>query len=222
MISSGTYGFPKDIALKTAVSAITNFLRTNEMEVYLVIYENDLFPFDNKRYDDIKNYLAGKSADPRLSFSASSLNREEVRPAPQPVLSANYSAKESYKKPRHSLKDAVSHLDESFSEMLLRLIDEKGLTDTETYKNANIDRKLFPKIRSSKKYTPSKNTALAFAVALHLNIDDTLDLLKKAGYTLSGSNKFDVIIRYHIEHNIFHVHEINKALFAFGQPLLGR
>lgn len=120
-----------------------------------------------------------------------------------------------------SLDDVFSNLGETFQEKLLELIDDKGYTDTQVYKRANVDRKLFSKIRCNQNYKPSKSTALALSIALRLNLDETADLLKRAGLALSPSSKSDLIIQYCITNNIYDIYDVNALLFKYDQQLLG-
>ena len=202
LISSGIYGYPKEEAIRIAVRAIGDFLMEQDMMVYLVVYDRESFAIGEKNFSAIERYIDDNYVD-------------------EHPLERNQAYSFYHTVSKRSLEDVLSSIDESFPEMLIRLIDEKGFTDVETYKKANIDRRLFSKIRSNGGYNPSKATAIAFAVALELNLDETLDLLSKAGYTLSHSSKFDLIIEYYIENRKYNIFEINEALFAFDQPLLG-
>ena len=224
LISSGAYGYPKDQALKVAVDTIGDFLLQNEMLVYIVIFDRGSYTIGERLFSDIQAYI-----DDRYVELHSDTERERMRRAriarSEPdfnVMAAQaFTAPMSANAPGSRLADLVSRVDESFSEMLLRKIDERGMTDAECYKKANIDRKLFSKIRGDKHYRPSKPTAIAFAIALELSLDETKDLLLKAGFALSHSNKFDIIIEYFITNGNYNVYEINEALFAFDQALLG-
>ena len=217
LISSGIYGYPKGEAFKVAVTSIQDFLLENEMMVYLIVFDKAAVEISEKLYTSIEKYIDDKYVDENAEIRENRFLSEEIQ--------FNYSVSESKMskalKGNKSLEDIVFQLEETFSEMLLRLIDEKEMTDVETYKKANIDRKLFSKIRTDKYYKPRKSTALALCIALELNVDQTKDLLGRAGYALSHSSRFDIIVEYFIAQGVYNIFVINEALFAFEENLLG-
>ena len=219
LISSGIYGYPKDQALKVAMDVIRDFLFENEMQVYLVIFDKAAYQISEKLFADIEEYIDDNYMDVHTDYRRESMRMNMNMPM-RPLM--QYDVCESKcLMPEEDLDSKLKQIDESFSEMLLRKIDEKGMTDAECYKKANIDRKLFSKIRSNAGYKPSKPTAIAFAIALELSLEETEDMLRKAGFALSNSNKFDIIIEYFISRGNYNIYEINEALFAFDQSLLG-
>ena len=266
LISAGTYGFPKDVALKTAVSEISGFLFSNEMTVYLVVYNREVFEVSGKAFSDIKSYIEEtdvvktlrsremmqrrleaieafgseqlldlpfrseppRSAGPEPSAAQHEGSRLSSAPAFPPARASRgkrpvfRNADEEAPESRSGgIDDAIKTREETFQQYLFRIIDRKGLTDPEVYKKANIDRKHFSKIRSNPDYNPKKKTVMALAIALELNLDETKDLLLKAGMALSRSSIFDIIMEYCIENGIRDVYDINCILFKYGQPTLG-
>lgn len=191
------------------------------MTVYIVIFDRKAYQISEKLFSDIAAYIDDNYVDEHTDSRSMQMMRLEMLSPKEPEEVSFGAPPAPMAASARTLDDALSQIDESFSEMLLRKIDEKGMTDAQCYKKANIDRKLFSKIRSDRLYKPSKPTALAFALALELPLDETKEMLMKAGFALSHSNKFDIIIEYFIEHGNYNVFEINEALFAFDQSLLG-
>ena len=204
LISSGIYGYPKDEALRVAREAILEFLKQEELEVYLVVRDHEAIVPDSHLLEDLALYLSENLED------------EFTIKGPVEMRSAPY-----IQQPEQGPYDLILDLDESFSVMLMKLIDAKHLTDVEVYKKANIDRKLFSKIRTMPGYMPSKKTAVALAIALELTLKETEDFLKRAGFALSKAVKFDVIVEYFISKGEYDLFHINEVLFYYDQPLLG-
>ena len=216
LISSGVYGYPKDQALQVAVDTIRDFLQSHDLTVYLVIFDRAAYTIGGKLFQEIAAYIDDRYVEAHTSPYESERRRMAATSAP---MSAPAPA--MFSSLLGELDQALGQLDKSFSQMLLRKIDESGMTDAQCYKKANIDRKLFSKIRSDVHYKPSKATAMAFAVALELPLDQARELLKKAGYAFSPASKFDIIVEYFITHKNYDIFQINQALFAFDQSLLG-
>ena len=216
LISTGSYGFPKPLALQIAVREISSFLMENEMQVYLVVFEKQSFELSEKLFKSVSSYIDANYVSDKmnLEYGTSKLRRFDY----EEMLLRESSYEITLKIP--NLDGMLKNLDKGFSETLLDLIDRTGKKDSEIYKKANVDRKLFSKIRNNADYRPSKATAIAFAVALELSMDETDDLLARAGIALSQSNKFDVIVRYFIENKKYDIFELNSVLFEFDQPLI--
>ena len=320
LIATGVYGFPKDEALKIAVSVFSEYLLQEDMEITLVVFDRESFVLSDKVFSDVDEYIDDNyvcealedeyEADrrekdapsvrqdimeaPKAAFMASEdsskgrinnlfgvlgrLGRKkesfpwsdadvsylsedaaecevaaeplaedkapsalkEAECSPAPVADRIRESAARQKSPSEaycgnampestvgklgkarSLDDLMANVSETWQQSLFRLIDEKGYTDTEVYKRANVDRKLFSKIRSNADYQPKKITAVAFALALNLNLDETKDLIGRAGYALSPSSRFDLIIEYFIENGVYDTYTINLALFEHDQPLIG-
>lgn len=219
LISSGIYGYPKDEALEVARLAIEEYLQDHDMEVYLAVFDKSSFLISKALSGDVESYIDEHYVDTRRRSRRQLLDVEETAlgQAVKPDLSASCLPA----MPVHGLDDLMDNLDEPFSEALLKLIDAKGKTDVEVYKKANIDRKLFSKIRTGKGYTPKKPTILALAIALELTLPETEELLARAGYALSHASKFDVIVEYFIVSGKYDIFQLNEVLFSYDQPLLG-
>ena len=225
LISSGIYGYPKQEALRVATDAIREFLAETDMDVSLVVFDKEALTASENLLLDVARYIDEHYVDEHTPSRRRFLEVEEKALAEAdellqaPMISELLAP--SMAAPA-SLDDLVGDLDEPFSTMLMRLIDAKGYKkDSDVYRKANIDRRLFSKIRSNENYAPSKPTVLALAIALELTLDQTDDLLHRAGFALSRSRKFDVIVEYFIQSGKHDIFEINEVLFNYDQPLLG-
>lgn len=230
LISSGVYGYPKDQVLKFAIQIITEFLLDYELMVYICVFDRKSYEFSQKLFAEISEFIDDTYVEEHdedciaeleafeRSFSEELICKECA--APLPIMANQCLPKGSAAD--KSLHEYMKAMDKPFAYKLFDWIDERDMTDVECYKKANIDKKTFSKIKCNPKtYKPSKQTAVAFAIALRLNLDETQDLLASAGLTLSRSFTFDKIIRYFIQKEIYDIFEINEALFEFDQVLLG-
>ena len=244
LIATGVYGFPKDEALQIALAEINRFLLENDMRIILVVFDEKAFELSGKLVEDIEEYIDGESAkaireaeygmeepynrrngrsaylsasDPRMARRLEALellNRRQKRETESIVVSAAVP-------PEQSLDDMLANTGDTFQQRLLQLIIESGLKNSEIYHRANISKQLFSKIISDVHCKPKKKTVISLAIALELDLPQTKDLLSRAGYALSQSSKFDLIISYFITHKKYNIIEINAALFDYGESLLG-
>lgn len=228
LISSGVFGYPRAEALRIATETIGAFLLQHDMLVYLVVFDKNTYEISKTRFDDIESFINDHYVETHEMPRSTLLKRKREhigKHAEEPIAALVYSAEIAEESAKYAEDEDLSarlrQVDESFSQMLLRKIDEKGMSDAACYKKANIDRKLFSKIRGDIHYKPKKTTVLAFAISLELSIEETKDMLQKAGFALSHSNKFDIIVEYFISKKNYNIFEINEALFAFDQSLLG-
>lgn len=231
LISTGAYGYPVEEALKVAYDTIIEFLIENEMEIYLVIYNKNTIVINKNLYNQLSSYIQLNFQVPALPLqSEASFNKRKTR-----IYNDRLSRIDDYagnfgslditqieQREELALADKTFDVaDESFQEMLFRIIDEKGLTDPECYNKAHINRKLFSKIRCNKDYKPSKSTVILLALSLELPLDEATELLMKAGYALSDADLFDVIIKFCFKNHYYDIYEINKVLFANDLRTLG-
>ena len=234
LISSGTYGYPKDRVLRVAMDCISEFLYENEMTVYIVVYDKTSYAISEELYSGVISYIDDfyTGDDDYRPLEPIHLNHRRGRASQKkaiveealPMLDlCEYSCAPAPENAAYtdSLDEALRSMDKGFAETLFDYIDAKGMNDVDCYKRANIDRKTFSKIKCSKTYKPSKATVLSFAIALRLTLDETNHLLNTVGMSLSRSSKFDVIVEFFIKNGRYDIYEINETLFAFDQVLLG-
>lgn len=229
LISTGNMKFPKDKALKIAKEIIGRYLQTHNLLVYLVVFDAHSFKLSEELFQKVNSYIDERYVAEReekeyrhrfYSFNLRETLREDSYRVEKAICLKSSGSTASAKNSR-SLDDIMEELEAGFAETLFKYIDAKGLTDPQVYKRANLDRKLFSKIRKNKNYKPSKNTALALAIALELNLDETKDFIGKAGFALTSSSKTDLIVEFYIEQNNYDIFELNEVLFRFEEPLLG-
>ncbi len=250
LIAAGNYGFPRAQALEIALNAFSSFLMTHDMQITLVVFGNESFRLSGRVMESVVSFIddnyvrttlqeeydleekpeTDEETFYRIRKERYRRRREEEERfygdmeapslgtpvgAPSPILAPEPAA------PRLDLKAMMDQMDAGFSQTLLMLIDRTGKKDPEIYRKANVDRKLFSKIRKNPNYHPSKPVALAFALALELNLEEAKDLIGRAGFALSHSSAFDIIVEWAIQNRQYNIMEVNAILFEYDQPQLG-
>jgi O-acetyl-ADP-ribose deacetylase (regulator of RNase III) len=218
LIATGTYGYPKDKALGTALAVISKFLMKHDLEVYLVVYDDTSFQLSNKLQEKIETFIDQHYVAENNLYQ-SPRTRDRLLKSESPIRKET-DDKYQVKDFNRSLKQLKFKLDESFSEMLLRLIDEKGYTDPQVYKAANVTRQTFSKIKNKDGYTPTKETIVSLGMAMQLNYDELIDLLKSACIALATNNEFDLIVRYYFENEIYDLFEMDSAIYYYTKKSL--
>ena len=218
LLSSGSLNYPREQALDIAIDTIGHFVLRSDMTVYLVVFDRAAYPLRGDVCAEIRAYINDRYVDVYAISQAIAQQEERLYSA---RMFDDSPSPSTYTLASLSLEEAVKQLDEGFSEMLLRKISESGMTDAQCYKRANIDRRLFSKIKNDKHYTPSQSTVIAFALALELPMEELREMLGKAGYSLTRACEFDIIVEYFVTRGIYSVFTINEALFAFDQDLIG-
>ena len=249
LLSAGNHGFPKPLALQIAINAFSSFLMEHEMQIYLVVFSRNAFELSEKLFHSVESFIDEHYILDKTLDEYGIENKRNVREAELKQIRRELELQRSLRRKAElqseldycvsapigaataagvtvgvaigNLDDLLQNTDAGFTETLLKLIDRTGKKDSEVYKKANVDRKLFSKIRNNMDYKPSKATALAFAVALELSLDETKDFISRAGYAFSPSSKFDIIVEFFIKQGNYDVFELNEVLFYYDQPLIG-
>ena len=243
LLSAGNHGFPKPLALQIAINAFSSFLMEHEMQIYLVVFSRNAFELSEKLFQSVESYIDENYILDKTLDEYGIENKRDVKEAELEQIRRELSLQRRLRRkaelqsemdgcasiaigsapsaPLGNLDDLLKKADTGFTETLLALIDKTGKKDSEIYKKANIDRKLFSKIRNNMDYKPTKVTALAFAIALELTLDETKDFISRAGFAFSPSSKFDIIVEFFISQQNYDVFELNEVLFYYDQPLIG-
>ncbi len=237
LIATGVYGFPKDQALEITLSVISRFLLTHDLRIIIAVFDRNSFVLSSSVVGDIEQYIDDHGVDAAFNDEYGENARRRLIEEERRRVSDRIE-KISNKKEKESdalgiyastfpdvsgktLDEVIGGTGSSFRDKLFELIDKSGMDDVTVYKKANIDRKVFSSIKCKKDYKPKKITAVAFAIALRLDMTEMTDLLAHAGIALSPSDKFDLIISYFITNKKYDIYEINAVLFKYNLPTIG-
>lgn len=228
VLASGSYGFPKGIALRIAFSEIERFLTDSDMMLFLVVFDQKSYALSSEFYGDVDTFINDEDVEKKESeeydqkvFGKRRRPKEPFINRPQPIMYEDTLSDEPLMRPQMSLDEYLKNKDKTFMEMVFTYADEKGMSDVEVQKKANLDRKMFSKLKCGTTKNPSKISAFAIAIALELDIDQTKDLLSRAGLAFSPVNQMDRIVRYHIEHGNYNIYQINESLVEHGENTIG-
>lgn len=233
LISTGSYGYPRQEGVRIAVDEINAFLLKHDMLIYLVVFDESSTKLGSKLYPDLEEYIDRKYVDEKSKreygagirglFRGRNNESSGCLALSRNVASADYldndeSYEEFIEEKESAIEERMKHISDTFAQYLFYLIEQKKLTNVDVYKRAIIDKRQFSKIKNNIDYHPDKGTALRLCVGAMLNLDETKDLLARAGYALSPCDKRDIIFSYFIERKIYDVMEIDITLEEYGLP----